>query len=119
MTTKMTNRDFLNAVLSSNISEEYKAFAQSELDKMDARNAKRSSTMSNTQKENIALKEQILSVLSNEGKVASVIHEETGMSVQKVSALCRQLVNEGVAKVEDVKVSKKGMQKAYSLSDNA
>lgn len=115
MTTKMTNRDFFNAVMSADVSTEIKEYAQNELAKMDARNAKRSSTMTNTQKENIVLKEQILSVLSNEGKIASVIHEETGMSIQKVSALCRQLVEEGKIVVEDVRVPKKGMQKSYKV----
>ena len=119
MTTKMTNRDFLNAVLSSNISEEYKAFAQSELDKMDARNAKRSSTQTQTQKDNEVLKEQILSILTNEGQLTTSIAVAVGKSTNKVSALCRQLVEEGKAKVEDVKVPKKGVQKAYSLSTNA
>ena len=38
-----------------------------------------------------------------------------GISTNKASALCRQLANEGKMIVEDIKVPKKGIQKAYTV----
>ena len=115
----MTNREFFTAILNSNLSAEMKEHATAELKKMDERNSKRSSTMTTTQKENIALKEKILSVLTAEGKVASAIAEELNLSVQKGSSLCRQLVEEGKVLVEDVKIPKKGKQKSYKVKEVA
>lgn len=115
----MTNREFFTAILNSNLSDEMKEHATAELKKMDERNSKRSSTMTTTQKENIALKEKILSALTTEGKVASALAEELNLSVQKVSSLCRQLVEEGKVTVEDVKIPKKGKQKSYKVKEVA
>ena len=115
----MTNREFFTAIINSNLSAEMKEHATAELKKMDERNSKRSSTMTPTQKNNEVLKRQILSILTNEGQLTTSIAVAVGKSTNKVSALCRQLVEEGKAKVEDVKVPKKGIQKAYSLPTNA
>ena len=115
----MTNREFFTAILNSTLSDEMKEHAKAELKKMDERNSKRSSTMTTTQKENITFKEKILSVLTTEGKVASTIAEELNLSVQKVSSLCRQLVEEGKVTVEDVKIPKKGKQKSYKVKEVA
>ena len=113
----MTSREFFTAILNSNLPDELKSHAQAELQKMDERNSKRSTTMTPTQKENMALKEKILAALTTEGKVASALAEELSLSVQKVSSLCRQLVEDGKAVVEDVKVPKKGMQKSYKVKE--
>ena len=115
----MTNREFFTAILNSTLSDEMKEHAKAELKKMDERNSKRSSTMTTIQKENIALKEKILSILTTDGKVSSVIAEELNLSVQKVSSLCRQLVEEGKVLVEDVKIPKKGKQKSYKVKEVA
>ena len=115
----MTNREFFTAILNSNLSDEMKEHATAELKKMDERNSKRSSTMTTTQKENIALKEKILAALTTEGKVASALAEELSLSVNKVSSLCHQLVEDDKAVVEDVKVPKKGMRKLYKVKEVA
>lgn len=115
----MTNREFFTAILNSNLSAEMKEHATAELKKMDERNSKRSSTMTPTQKENIALKEKILAALTTEGKVASALAEELSLSVNKVSSLCHQLVEDDKAVVEDVKVPKKGMRKLYKVKEVA
>ena len=51
--------------------------------------------------------------------VASAIAERLEISTQKVSALCRQLVESKKLKVEDVKIPKKGKQKAYMVNTAA
>ena len=118
----MTKREFLNEVIAviDGTSEvnvlELKEFAKAEIVKLDERNASRSSKPTKTQIENEPIKEKILEVLSTgEKMVASAIAERVEISTQKASALCRQLVESNKLKVEEVKIPKKGKQKAYSI----
>ena len=122
----MTKREFLNEVIAviDGTSEvdvlELKEFAKAEIVKLDERNASRSSKPTKTQIENEPIKEKILEVLSTgERMVASAIAERLEISTQKASALCRQLVESKQLKVEDVKIPKKGKQKAYVLNTAA
>lgn len=119
----MTKREFLNEVIAviDGTSEmdtlELKEFAKAEIVKLDKRNASRSSKPTKTQIENEPIKEKILEVLSTgERMVASAIAERLEISTQKVSALCRQLVESKKLKVEEVKIPKKGKQKAYMVN---
>lgn len=119
----MTKREFLNEVVAviDGTSEvdvlELKDFAKAEIVKLDERNANRSSKPTKTQIENEPIKEKILEILSTgERMVASAIAEKVGISTQKASALCRQLVESKKLKVEDVKIPKKGKQKAYVVN---
>ena len=118
----MTKREFLNEVIAviDGTSEvnvlELKEFAKAEIVKLDERNANRSSKPTKTQIENEPIKEKILEVLSTgEKMVASAIAERVEISTQKASALCSQLVESNKLKVEEVKIPKKGKQKAYSI----
>ena len=122
----MTKREFLNEVIAviDGTSEvdvlELKEFAKAEIVKLDERNASRSSKPTKAQIENEPIKEKILEVLSTgERMVASAIAEKVEISTQKASALCRQLVDSKQLKVEDVKIPKKGKQKAYMVNTAA
>ena len=122
----MTKREFLNEVIAviDGTSEvdvlELKEFAKAEIVKLDERNANRSSKPTKIQIENEPIKEKILEVLSTgERMVASAIAERLEISTQKASALCRQLVESKKLKVEDVKIPKKGKQKAYMVNTAA
>ena len=122
----MTKREFLNDVIAviDGTSEvnvlELKEFAKAEIVKLDERNANRSAKPTKAQIENKSIKEKILEVLSTEERmVASAIAERLEISTQKVSALCRQLVESKKLKVEDVKIPKKGKQKAYMVNTTA
>ena len=122
----MTKREFLNNVIAvvDGTSEvnvlELKEFAKAEIVKLDERNANRSSKPTKTQIENEPIKEKILEILSTgERMVASAIAERLEISTQKASALCRQLVESKKLKVEDVKIPKKGKQKAYMVNTAA
>lgn len=106
----MTNREFYNAVIANEITEEVIAHAEKSIASLDARNAKRASTPSKTQKENAPLIEKIATLLTSEPKLASEIASEMGLSTQKASALVKRV--EGVS-VCDVKVKGKGTQKGY------
>ena len=122
----MTKREFLNEVIAviDGTSEvnvlELKEFAKAEIVKLDERNASRSSKPTKAQIENEPIKEKILEVLSTgERMVASAIAEKVEISTQKASALCRQLVESQKLKVEEVKIPKKGKQKAYSILEDS
>lgn len=102
----MTKREFLNAVIALN-DEVTTEFAKAEIKKMDARKGKPSKKSI----ENEPIKAKIAEVLTDTPQTASEIASKVKISVQKASALLRQME----CKVTEVKVPKKGTQKAYSL----
>ena len=113
----MTKRDFYNAIINSNVSDELKEFSQAEIEKLDNRNKKRSSKPSKAAIANAPIKTAILDyVKSHANAIASDIATACEISTQKASALCRQLVKVGTLAVEEVKVKGKGKVKAYSLA---
>ena len=114
----MTKREFLNAVIETVANVELQDFAKAEIEKMDARNAKRANTVSKKALANEPIKGAITEFLAGfeTPQIASAIAEGVGISTQKTSALCRQLVENGTLHVEDVKVKGKGKVKGYSLA---
>ena len=115
----MTNREFLTAVAAlENAPEELKAEANARIEKLDAANEARKNKPSKKTTENAPIMEQIVNeILTSEAQTASAIAEAAGISVQKASALLRQLVADGKATVTEVKIPKKGTQKAYAAVD--
>lgn len=116
----MTNREFYTAIVNGEMNDEIVAKATEEIAKLDERNAKRASKPSKKSLENEPIKAKIAEYLGRTDEhdfaTASEISTELEISTQKASALCRQMVADGVLRVEDVKVKKKGTQKAYSLA---
>ena len=113
----MTNREFYKAIIGSEVSEEIKAFAQEQIDKLDSKNEKRKNTQTKTQKENEGIKTQIVNLIEENGSmVASVIATKLNISTQKASALCKQLVEEKELVVSDIKVKNKGALKQYAIA---
>ena len=115
----MTNREFLTAIANmKNISEELKAEATARIEKLDATNEARKNKPSKKAIENAPVMEQIANeILTSEAQTASTVAEAAGISVQKANALLRALVAEGRATVTEVKVPKRGVQKAYTKAD--
>ena len=113
----MTNREFLTAVINGTVSTNEIDFAKAEIAKLDARNDKRRNTLSKEQEANVERKALIVEVLNGKSMLASEIAAVTFLSTQRVSALCKQLVDEGKVKVADVKVKGKGTLKQYSLAE--
>ena len=110
----MTKREMLEAVVNGvEVTADMKEFAQNELIKMDAAAAKRKATMSKKQEENEKLKSEILTHLGMEARTATDIAGVMEMSVQKASALLRQIVKDGKATQTEVAVKGKGKQKGY------
>jgi len=97
---KMTKREFFEAVIANVEIEELKAFAHEEIEKMNARNAKRAEKPSAKAIENEKVKARIYDWFKAlEGvdgpKTAKEVAEEVEISVQRASALCRQMVDDG------------------------
>ena len=115
----MTNREVLIAVSAcETCSDEVREHAKAAIAKMDATNEARKNKPSKKSEENAPIMEQIVNeILTSEAQTASVIAEAAGISVQKASALLRQLVADGKATVTEVKVPKRGVQKAYAKVD--
>lgn len=121
----MTKREFYEAVktimsdiadfepyATNLIRDDVYAKAEAELEKLDARNAKRASTPSKKAIANEPIKAEISNLLTDEPKTASEIAHELNISVQKCSALLRQI--DGLT-VTEVKVKGKGKVKGYAL----
>ena len=115
---KMTKREFFVAVMEKVEDAELKLFAEQEIAKMDERNAKRKNSPSKKSIENEPIKEKIVEYLDGHDELAtaSEIANEVEISVQKASALCRQLVENGTLTSEEVKVKGKGKVKGYKIA---
>lgn len=110
----MTRREFFEAVMNhEGISEELSVFAANEIEKLNARNAKRSSTPSKRSLANEPIKAEIVKVLSDTPQSASEIASKVEISTQKASALLRQI--DGLT-VSELKVKGKGKVKGYALA---
>lgn len=112
----MTKREFLNAVVASDMADEIKEYAQSQLEKMDFANEKRRNKLSKKAEANLPIIEAIEKMLTSEPQTATVIGEQVGISTQKASSLLRKVVASGFAEKVDVKVKGKGTQKGYLLA---
>lgn len=118
MTNYNNNREVLTAISNGTVDDEIKAWAVSQIEKMDARNAKRTSKPSKTAIANAPLKDAILTYLTeNDGKFTEA---ELGVVIDsthnKAGSLVRQLVAEGKVSVEEVKIPKVGKRKAYFVA---
>lgn len=111
----MTNREFFENIINGTINDAIIAHAQEAIAKMDARNAKRAGKPSKTAVVNAPIIEAIKAILTDTPQTAGNIAEKVDITVQKASALCRQIVANGDAQVTEVKVPKKGKQKGYYL----
>ena len=116
----MTQREFFTAVAEgqmdgTEITDEMVVYAREAIAKLDARNAARKSKPSKKSIENEPIKVSIREFLEDGSHLASEIAKGLDLSVSKVSALCRQMVGDGLLTVKDVKVKGKGTQKSYTL----
>lgn len=115
---KMTARNYFEAIVEGRVDDTIKEWAKGQIEKMDARNAKRTSTPSKTAIANAPLKEAIFKYLSeNDGKFTEAeLGKVIDASHNKAGSLVRQLVAEGKVSVAEVKIPKVGTRKAYFVS---
>lgn len=111
-----TRREMLNVIAAGEMNDEVKAWAESEIAKIDAANEKRRNKLSKKAEANLPIIESIKGVLNDEPQTATVIGEAVGISTQKASSLLRKVVANGFAEKVDVKVKGKGTQKGYLLA---
>ena len=109
----MTKREMYEAIINGNVNEEVIEMAKSEIIKMDEKNEKRKNTPSKVAIANEPIKAKIKEVLTHEPQSASEVAEKVEISVQKASALLRQI--DGLA-VSEIKVKGKGKVKGYALA---
>lgn len=112
------NREVLTAIANGTVDTEIQEWAKGQIEKMDARNAKRTSKPSKTAVANAPLKEAIYNYLAeNDGKFTET---ELGAALETThnhaGSLVRQLVAEGKVNVEEVKIPKVGKRKAYFIA---
>ena len=125
----MTNREFYNLITAENatITPEMIEHAQAQIAKLDATAEKRKGKVSAKDQakrdENAAMAKHIAeTILGTEAKTATDVAEaltaEAGeeVKVQKASYLCRLAVELGLANATEVKIPKKGTQKAYTIA---
>ena len=111
----MTRRDFLTNVSTGTMTDEIMAFAAAEIEKMDAANEKRKEKVSKKAEENQPLIDRIVNeILGAEPMTATDVAAVLEVSVQKASSLCRAAMAQGSAVQTEIKVPKRGTQKAYT-----
>ena len=121
----MTKREFFVKASAGEMTEEMQTFATETLTKMDAQLEARKGKLSEKEQAkrnaNVALATRVAKeVLGAEAKTATdVAAELTEMlgeevNVQKASSLCRKAVELGLGVQTEVKIPKKGTQKAYT-----
>jgi len=111
MANKVTKREVINAMLKEEAivsNDTYKAYLTHELELLDKKSANKKATK--TQEENVSIKGIILDVLTEEGTTVTEIQAKSeslsALSNQRVSALLRQMIEEGtVVKTTDKKKS--------------
>lgn len=111
-----TEREFLNAILDDvGIADEVHEYAQGRLDKLNAQLEARRNKPSKTRLANIEVANTVYEWLyTNGAHIAPEVAEGVGITTQKASSICRQLVAENRATVQDIKIPKKGKMKLYT-----
>lgn len=111
----MTMREFMEKVISADISAEMTEYAQTAIAKMDAKNEKRKTTMNKNQEANVKIKAKIAETMEAEKVYTSAqISEFIGVSTAKVTALLMQMVKNGEVVKSEVKIKGKGKVNGYS-----
>lgn len=114
----MTMREFLVAVSKAGLDEKLTTFATEQIEKLDARNASRSSATAKKKAETDApLMQSILNVLCDhpEGLLTSEIAVAIDSTTSKVAALGKKMVEQRLLTSEKVKVPKVGERVKFTL----
>lgn len=113
----MTKREFLEKVITlEGVSEEMVAFAENEIEQIDASNKKAAERRAAKRAEDQPLVDKIMDMVeqSEAAVTASEVGEMLEVSTQKASALLRRLVSDNVLAVEDIKKGSRTV-KGYTL----
>lgn len=119
----MTQREFYEAVVNANISEELTAFATAGIEKLDktneTRKVKTAEKAAAKEAEKAPIREAIFAVIATEAKTASDLIAEAGVDIkpQAIPSLLKPLVDEGKVIKTDIKVKGKGTVRGYALPE--
>ena len=112
----MTQREFYTNVIAANINEEITNYATTAIEKLDKRNAARSSKPTKSQIANASLMNEISAFLEGrENVLASEIAAHFNITTQKVTGVLALMVKDNRVTVAEVKIPKQGKRKAYTL----
>lgn len=102
----MTKRDFLTKVIAETADAEVKAFAEKEIEKLDAELAKAAEKRAAKKAENAPLVEALQAVLTDEPMTAAQIAEavEGINNASKATVIAKILVESGLATSTKIKV---------------
>ena len=122
----MTQREFYEAVVNANVSEELTTFAQAGIEKLDktneTRKVKTAEKAAAKEAEKAPIREAIYTVITTgEGKTASDLIAEAGVDVkpQSIPSLLKPFVDEGKVIKTDIKVKGKGTVRGYARPEEA
>ena len=111
----MTRREFYTMISEGTVNDEIMAMAAAEIEKLDAANDTRKEKTSKKAEENQPLVDRIVNeILGTEPMTATDVAAVLEVSVQKASSLCRTAMAQGGAVQTEIKVPKRGTQKAYT-----
>lgn len=109
----MTKREFYTVIIEANIDENTTAFAQNELEKLDAANARAAAKKAEKRVELEPILTKIYDeMLSDVPISATMVGERLEISAQKATPMLRELVNRGKAASTEMK-GPKGKIKGY------
>lgn len=121
----MTKRELYTAVVNGEITDEVIEGFKAEIEKIDKVNEERKAKVTPRQEENQMIKIEIKQYFMRTGQphfIEEVVEEIKRFlpefTRQRCSALCNQLIEEGVLNVEDVRVKNKGKRKLYTLKED-
>ena len=114
----MTQREFFNAVIAANLSDEMTAFAQGRIDHLDTVNSKRANTATPKQKANADMQANIIATIDKGVPfTGKQVAEKYGISAPVATAICGKIVKAGFATVVKERVEKgKGKVNVYTFT---
>ena len=112
----MTNREFFTNIINGNIDTATLDHAKAELTKLDERNEKRRNAVTDNDKANAVIAEDIKSYLAKNGATLSAdIAKALNLSSSKVNGVAKIMVDKGELLSTKVKVKGVGERTQYSL----
>lgn len=113
----MTSREFYEAIIKGEMTDEVVAKATEELSKLDSRNSKRAEAkFAKRAIEYAPIEEAIMALLADGQTLTTTeIASAVELDPRKVSPRCKALVEAGRVTEVDIKVPKVGMRKGYHI----
>ena len=115
MADKFTNRMGFTAIVNGKITDEVKAWARAEIEKLDKKNAKRKTAEGEIKADNKPIADAIVKALAEGRMLSTDLAKYIGQTTQKTNGVAGEMVKLGILAKEKIKVKGKGELTAYSL----